>query len=217
MYFKSRVAAGVQLAEQLMKYRFDNVATLALDTGGVRVGYQIAANLHCVLNELLSEPITLEGEDLLYATVLPDGVVAKNPELSEAEQEYYYGEFQGEIDNDVREASMRINRMMGDGGELNAAALRNHVVILVSDGLKSGDILEAAVQFLKPVRLERLVIATPIASVDAVDKMHILADELHVLGVTPNYIDTAHYYETNDLPTDEQARVLIQHAILGWQ
>lgn len=217
MYFKSRVDAGVRLAEQLMQYRYENTVVVALDRGGVRIGYQIAANLHCTLNELLCEPIMIEGENLQYATVMQGGVVAKNPSLSEEQQDFYYGEFLGQINDATREATTRINRMLGDGGDLDPKILRDHIVILVSDGMENGSVLEAAVEFLKPIRVAKVVVTTPIASVEAVDKMHILADELHVLGVTPNYINTAHYYETDDMPTGDETKMLINHTILGWQ
>jgi hypothetical protein len=34
--------------------------------------------------------------------------------------------------------------------------------------------------------------------------MHILADELHCLNVTENYISTDHYYDENNLPKQEE-------------
>lgn len=218
MYFKSRVEAGVKLAELLMKYRYENTAVVALSRGGVRIGYQIAANLHCPLFELLSETIEIDGESLDFATVMPGGVVARNPELSQSEQDFYYSEHFGAIEDDMRTANQRINqRLLGDGGDLDPDQLRDRVVILVSDGMKTGTMLEAAIIFLKPIRVTRVVVATPVASVEAVDKMHILADELHVLNVTPNFINVDHYYDVADEPTTEQARALINHTILGWQ
>jgi predicted phosphoribosyltransferase len=217
MYFKSRVEAGVKLAEQLMQYRYENTAVVALDAGGVRVGYQIAANLHSTLNELISQSVRIEDETIEFATVLPGGVVAENPELSQSEQDYYYGEYHGQIDEAEREATLEINRVLGEGGDLDLELLRERVVIVVSDGLADGHIVEAAIEFLKPVRVEKIVMAVPVASVAAVDKMHILADELHVLNVTGNFISTDHYYEANDEPNREEIKRLIDRAILGWE
>ena len=81
--------------------------------------------------------------------------------------------------------------------------LQGRVVILVADGMPSGDSLDAAGDFLKPLSIDRLVIAAPIASVDAVDRAHIVGDELHILSVTDNYLDTNHYYDVNDIPDHE--------------
>ena len=63
MYFESRIHAGQQLAAQLFeKYRYENCAVVALSDGGVMVGEQIAAQLHCVLTMLRVAAGELEEE-----------------------------------------------------------------------------------------------------------------------------------------------------------
>ena len=84
MYFKSRAEAGVKLADELMPlYRYENTAVVALSQAGVAVGYQIAVNLHAVLRRLLMKTIHIDDESIDYAMVMPGGVVAVNPRLSE--------------------------------------------------------------------------------------------------------------------------------------
>jgi len=77
--------------------------------------------------------------------------------------------------------------------------------------------LDAAADFLKPIRLQRLVIAAPIASVAAVDRAHVIADEIHILSVTDNFLDTNHYYEQNDIPSHEDTIAKINQIILNWK
>jgi len=218
MYFESRAVAGAKLATELLdKYRYANTAVVALDNGGVAVGYQIAIYLHTTLQQLLTETVRIDDEMIDYATVLPEGVVAKNPNLTESEEMYYYGEYAGQLDDEIREASTRINRMLGDGGDINPEALRGRNIILVSDGLASGTILDAATEWLKPIRAERVLLACPIISVDALDRAHILVDELHILGVTPNFISTDHYYDNDDAPDPEMVKKMISATILSWK
>ena len=96
MYFKSRAEAGVKLASELMPlYRYENTVVVALSEAGVAVGYQIAINLHTALRRLLMTTIHIDDESIDYATVMPGGVVAVNPQLSESEQQYYYSEYAG--------------------------------------------------------------------------------------------------------------------------
>jgi predicted phosphoribosyltransferase len=64
--------------------------------------------------------------------------------------------------------------------------------------------------YLKPVKYKRLIGATPVASVDAVDKLHILTDEVRVLSTKPNYLGTDHYYEENEIPDDEASQAIIR-------
>ena len=218
MYFESRAMAGAKLAAELIsKYRYEDTAVVALDNGGVSVGYQIAIYLHTTLQQLLTEVIRIEDESVDYATVLPEGVVAKNPDMSESENQYYYSEYSGQLEDQMRQASSRINRMLGDGGDIDPEALHGHNVILVSDGLSSGTMIDAAIEWLKPVHAQKIILACPIISVNALDRAHILVDELHILGVTPNFISTSHYYDDDDMPDHEMIKKMINATIINWK
>lgn len=216
MYFHSRAEAGERLAEHLMQYRYENCAVVALSHGAVTVGEVIAQRLHAILGLLLTEQIDVPGEGVLMGTLNQSGGFVYNRELSPGEVEDYYGEFHGYIEDQKRERWQRINRLLGQGGALDIDLLREHVVILVADGLKTGASLDAAVEFLKPIKLKRLVIATPVASVPAVDRMHILGDEIQCLSVTENYLATSHYYDEQDVPSHEEAVKKINDIVLKW-
>ena len=217
MYFKSRTEAGEKLAELLDKYRYENVAVMALNLGAVTVAEPIAKRLHALLGMFISEEICVPGEDVPFGTVGQDGHFMANHKLSLDETNEYYAEFHGVIEQQKREKYAKINRIIADGGTLEPSLLQEHVIILVSDGLGSGDVLAAAVEFLKPVETKRVVVCAPVASVQAIDTMHIMADELHCLGVTENFIETQHYYDAHDEPTREQAVEQINRIILNWK
>lgn len=216
MYFESRAAAGAKLAAKLInKYRYENTVVLALDSGGVAVGYQIAVYLHAKLRRLLTEVIHISDESVDFAIVLPGGVVAQNPEMSNSEYEYYYGEYMGELDERLRTASSKINQATGTDA-ISPEDMRGYNVILVSDGLSSGSVLDAAVTWLKPARVEKIILACPIISVKALDKAHLLMDELCILGTTPNFISTDHYYDIDDSPSDTMVKKMLGSTILDW-
>lgn len=65
--------------------------------------------------------------------------------------------------------------------------LKDRVVVLVSDGFANTASVGVALDFLKPIRILRLVVASPAASVAVVDRLHITADELHLLDVKENF------------------------------
>ncbi|HEX7484364.1 MAG TPA: hypothetical protein VF281_04425 [Candidatus Saccharimonadales bacterium] len=218
MYFESRAEAGQRLADELVaRYRYENCVVVALSDGAVQVGEQIAAALHCLLTMLLVEDIAIPGEGLSFGGVSQTGAFTYNGEFSDGEIEEYASEFHGYLEEQKRVAFQKINRLLGDGGVIDHDMLREHVVILVADGLDSGAALDVAIDFLKPVRIQRLVVATPVASVGAVDKLHMLADELHILDVKENYMGTNHYYETNDIPTHEETIAKINEVVLNWR
>jgi len=217
MYFENRADAGKKLAAELLgAYRYENCAVVALSDGAVLVGEQIAAELHSILTMLLVENIEIPGESASFGGVSQNGSFTYNGSFSSGEIDEYASEFHGYLEEQKREAFQKINRLLGDGGLINNEMLRDHVVILVSDGLDNGAVLDAAVDFLKPIRIARLVVVAPVASTTAVDKLHALADELHILDVKENYLSTDHYYDDNTIPSHEETVAKINKIVLNW-
>ncbi len=215
-YFKTRQDAGRILSDALDKYRYEDTILIALSDGGVIVGEPIASRLHCLLTMLLTEDVHIPGEPEPYGSVNQEGRLSYNGYYSVGEREGYYSEFHGFIDQQQHEKFKKLNRILGDGGILNTQMVKDRVVILVSDGLLNGGSLDAAMDFLKPIRTQKIVIAAPLATVAAVDKMHILADELHVLTVDEDLLEINHYYEDNDMPSHEKIIKKINEIILKW-
>jgi predicted phosphoribosyltransferase len=218
MYFESREQAGILLAKELVdKYRYDDCVVIALSDGAVLIGEQIAKVLHCTMLMLLIEEIAVPGESVDFGGLSQNGGFTYNKLLSAGELEDYMSEYHGYLDEQKRESFQRINRLLGDGGYIDNDMLRNRVVILVSDGFDSGSSLDVASDFLKPIKIKRLIVATPVSTVQAVDKMHIIADELRVLDVKSNFLGVNHYYENNTIPSHQESIAMIKSTILNWQ
>lgn len=217
MYFESRAEAGVMLASQLEAYRYENTVVVALSDGAVQVAMQIASELHATLTLMLMEPIDVPGEGETFGNLDQDGQFVYNGMFSTGQIEEYYIEFHGYLEDKKREKMSIINKLLGSGGIVDEAILREHNIILVSDGLQNGSSIETAMEYIKPLRVLRVIIVTPIASVAAVDRAHLLADELHILGVTDNYLDTNHYYEVNDVPDRDGTLRVLNDYVLSWR
>ena len=218
MYFDDREQAGDILAKELSgKYRYENCCVVALSDGAVVVGEQIAKELHCILTMLLVEEIEVPGEGVSFGGVSQDGDFTYNGMFSAGEIDEYASEYHGYLEEKKREAYQNINRLLGDGGLIDENMLRDHIVILVADGLDTGSSLDSAVNFLKPIRIKRLVVATPVSTVQAVDKLHIMADELHILDVKDNFLGIDHYYTHNDIPSHEETIAKINKIVLNWK
>jgi putative phosphoribosyl transferase len=218
MYFESRVQAGQLLSQKLLdKYRYEDCAVIALGDGAVIVGEQIALSLHSVLTMLLIENIEIPGENLSFGGVSQDGGFTYNGMFSVGEIEQYTSEFHGYLEEQKREAFQKLNRLLGDGGLIDKDMLRDRNIILVSDGLDSAVSLEVAMDFLKPIRIQKVIVATPIASAKAVDKMHVFADEIQVLDVRADLMEVDHYYDNNDVPSHEETIAKINQIVLNWR
>lgn len=218
MYFENRKTAGEKLAVELaQKYRFEDCAVVALDDGGVLVGEPIAQTLHSVLTMILSEDVEIPGESLVLGGVSQNGNFVNNSFLTQSEIENYHSEFFGYVEQKKRENFQHLNRLLGDGGTVDLDLLRDRVIILVSDGFSDTSSIDVALDFLKPVRIKKLVVVAPVASAAAINRIHISADEINILDAKANYLATDHYYDQNDLPTREELVKKINDIILNWR
>lgn len=217
MYFKDRATAGAEIAKQLTQYRYENCIVIALSDGGVAVAEPIATELHCLMTLLLLEDIKIPGEPEPFGSVNQNGKFTNNSFYSAGEIEGMYSEFHGLFDQQQRENLSHMNALLGDGGILSPQMVKDRVVILVADGLLNGASLDAAMEFLKPIRTNKIVVVTPLATRIATDKIHLLADEIYTLAINDDMLEVDHYFEDNTLPTREQTVAKINQAILNWK
>src|SRR5258707_1080790 len=96
--------------------------------------------------------------------------------------------------------------------QLTPFANQNIAVVALNEG---GVIVGA--QIAIAVHANLMLLATTIASVQAVDRMHLLGDELHVLSVPENFMNTNHYYEDNAVPDQDGLFKVMQNISLGWK
>jgi putative phosphoribosyl transferase len=218
MYFASRTEAGKLLAEQIAKHHAgDPCAVVGLSDGSVMIGAQIALKLRALLSLLLVEPIELPREGIPIGGISEDGAFAYNGLYAPGEIEELVSEYRSYIDAAKSQKLTQMHKLLGAGGLIRKDLLAGKVVILVSDGLTSGFSLDVAAEFLKSVHIKRLIVATALASVPAVDRMHVLADEIYCLSVVQDYITTDHYYETRDVPAHEVIVKAIEREMSQWK
>jgi putative phosphoribosyl transferase len=218
MYFQSRVEAGRLLAKQIVqRYQGKQCAVVALNDGGVMVGAQVALELKCVLTLLLTETIKLPREEDAVAGISQDGAFSYNQHYSQGEIDDFVGEYYHYIEQEKMSKMQEMHRLTGRVGLIRKDLLRDRNVILVTDGLVDGFSLDVAMQYLKTINVKRVVMATPLASVKAVDRMHILADEIFCLSVLEDYISTDHYYETQDIPPHDKVIKTVEQIVTHWK
>jgi predicted phosphoribosyltransferase len=204
-------------AKLVPKYRYENCVVVALDDGGVMVGAQIAMQLHCIITLMVMEEINLPREDKAIAGMAAGGKFTYNQDYYSGEIEEFVGEYRSYIDEERVKKFHELNRLFGSTGLISPAMFRNHNIILVSDGLQEPIKLDLASELLKPINIEKLIVATPFADVPSIDKIHIMADEVYCLSVIDEPMETNHYYEKNDLPSHQTIIKTIEDIILKWR
>jgi len=218
MYFKNRADAGRQLATRLEKYKAQNLVVVALDEGSSIVAAQIAMRLHANLVLYLIKNIYLPGEtEALGGVGAGGGTYSRNNYFSAGELEDLTSEYHNYIDQRLMEANHELHMLLGRDGQIDRNLLRHRVVIVVADGLASGFSLQVCADFLKTVSIKKMVAVTPIASIQAVDRMHLISDEICCLGVTANFISANHYYDDNTIPTVDGVLKIMRNITLNWE
>lgn len=216
MYFENRAEAGRKLAAKLEKYKSQHIAVVALGPGASIVAAQVAMKLHANLFMYLIKDIVLPGELEAFAGLGSGDVFTYNQVMTPSELEELTAEYHSYIEQMRLERMHELHMLLGDGGEIDKDLLRHRTVILVADGLSNGFSLDVAAAYLKTVAITKLVIATPVASIPAVDRMHLIGDEICCLSVRDNYLGADHYYDENYIPDIPGILKMMRNIAINW-
>lgn len=198
-------------------YKDQPCAVVALSEGGVMVAAQIALKLKAMLGLLLVEMISLPAEMDPIGAISERGDFTYNHLYSAGQIEELMMDYRGYMEDQKRTHLTNMHSLLGRSSGLRTELLQHKHILLVSDGLNSGFSLEIAMEFLKPVVHRDLVVVTPIASPEAVDRMHVLADKIYCLSVVDNYLATEHYYERKDVPKRDDVVKIVEEIMEQWQ
>jgi predicted phosphoribosyltransferase len=216
-YFADRAQAGGLLAKKLEKYRFEDTIVLALNRGSVLVGAEVARHIHSLIALLLTKDIYLPDGRTLVGIVNELGGFVFNNAFSTGEIEEFETEYRNNIEAAKMEAVHDLHIILGQGGLISPDYFRNRTVIVISDGTLNGMAFEMAYNFLKGINVKKVIMATPIAGVPAIDRMHVLADELFCLTATDSNFEVDHYYDENEIPDRDQTLAILNDIILRWK
>lgn len=206
--FSNRKDAGRQLAARLWKYSNDDkVLVLALPRGGVPVAAEVAAVLGKPLDVLIVRKLGVPGhEELAMGAIAGGGVRVLNEEMVAHLQ---LG--RTDVDEVIRRENAELERRerLFRGGRA-PLAVAGTTVIIVDDGIATGSTMSAAVELLRQLHAERVVVAVPVAPGDSVRRLRGEADEVVALLEPEPFIAVSRWYE--DFPQVPDAEV---HALLA--
>lgn len=219
MYFLSRSDAGQQLAERLKDLVDDEHETivLAVKEGAVVVGAQIAAQLHCMLTMLMIKNIVLPDGKTTIGMVNDMGGFVYNESIPLGTVIELAVEYHNSIELSKLQALRDLHQVVGGSGLVEKEFFRNKNVIVVSDGVRYGNAFSATNSYLHGIAIHKLILVAPIVSVAAIDKMHVMGDRIEVIRTVPEYFDTDHYYEDNQIPSSKEISNYLHNIIDHWK
>nr|WP_315133888.1 phosphoribosyltransferase family protein [uncultured Flavobacterium sp.] len=191
-----RKEAGILLSERLKKYQNSNTIILAVPRGEVPVGYEIAKRLHLPMDIVLSKKIGHPNnkEYAIGAVSMNSMTLKEHPEVP---QRY--------IEDEV----IRLRKLLKEKYELymgnrEPIDIQGKNVIVVDDGIATGNTLLASISMLRKKEPAKIIVAVPVLPADVIPIFQRNADEFVYLIAAKYFRGVGGFYEQFDQVEDEE-------------
>lgn len=200
--FHNREEAGEKLASKLEKYRNSNAVVLGIPRGGIALGYEVAKELQLPLDIVLSKKIghPLSPEFAIGSVSLDSVVIDEHPGVP---VEY--------VDEQIRRIRLALEekRKLYEGGHA-PVIVKDRPVIIVDDGIATGNTLLATVQLLRKSGASLIVAATPVMPLSRVSAIKEKVDELIYLAAPEFFPGVGFFYRDFEQLSDEEVVMLLE-------
>lgn len=206
--FRDRIDAGQQLADRLLHLADQDVVVLGLPRGGVPVAQQVAIALDAPLDVIVVRKLGVPFQpELAMGAIGEDGVLIIDSDLVAMA-----GVSDEELSGIERRERAELDRRaeLFRGGRPKTE-LKGRVAVIVDDGIATGSTARAAAQVARMQGATRVVVATPVASVEVRDGLGGDVDEVIVVETPyPFYAIGQFYLDFSQTTDDEVAAILDQ-------
>ena len=197
--FEDRIDAGTQLVHKLLKYKDKNVVVLAIPRGGLPIGAIVAQALKAPLDVVLTKKIGHPDhkEFAIGAVSLQDIILTDAMGVS---QDYIDIEV-ARIRKKLRERHAQYYK------QRTPEMLKDKTVIIIDDGIATGNTLLATVKLVNKQNPKIIVVAVPVAPRSVIQKFKTdpNIDEVICLLVPDNFWAVGQFYENFEQVSDEEA------------
>jgi putative phosphoribosyl transferase len=204
MIFHDRYDAAMQLIPLLAKYKNEEGVVLAVPRGGVPIGYYIAMEYNFPLEILLTKKIGHPGSSELAigAVSLENEVIDDRHNVSDA-----YIEEQVRI---IRKSlEERYKKFMGDRKPMD---LENKTVIIVDDGIATGNTILAAIKMIRAKHPKKIVVAVPVAPPRTAKVIEKEVDDFVCVSIPDEFFGVGQFYHDFSQVTDREVIHLLNEA-----
>lgn len=204
MVFQHRVEAAYLLADVLKQYKNQEALVLAIPRGGIPLGYVVAKELNLPLEVVLSKKIghPNQKEFAIGAVTLRSRILS--PSISDVSSKYIEDETQT-----IR--AFLAKRYQEYYGEKTPPELNNKIVIVIDDGIATGNTILSTLEMLHNEKPNRIVVAVPVSSKEALKKLQKspFIDEVVCLLTPTNFQAVGQFYENFDTVENAEVKNLL--------
>jgi putative phosphoribosyl transferase len=189
--FFDRYEAGQRLARKLVAYTNSDSVVLAIPSGGVLVGYEIATHLHLPLDVVITQKIShpLNNEMAICAITENGRRICDNSGL--------YGHDETWISQKSAIAmgeAVRRRQVFGAG---MAIPITNKTVIVTDDGISTGLTMKAVLLMIHAQKPKKIILAVPVCPHEVIKEMCGQVDEIFLLDTGKDYRGAVGAYYTH--------------------
>lgn len=195
--FNSREEAGVLLAHKLSKYKnAGNTIVLGIPRGGVPVAKQIADYLQLPVDIILSKKIghPANPEFAIGAVTMNMVTVDRSAHVTE---EY----IEVETKRLRKQMAERNKLFRGNKPEIDFNGL---TVIIVDDGIATGNTLLVTLEMLRKAGVAKIVVASPVVPSDRVHSVENACNEFIYLHAPEYFEGVGAFYENFEQVSDDE-------------
>jgi len=193
---KDRSQAGLLLSKKLNKYKHTNTIILAVPRGGVPVGNSLAKNLHLPLDIILSKKIGHPyNKEFAIGAVSQDSIIIDHD--NKIPQKYIDAEI-------IRLQEVLRGKYEYYRGTQKPLDIEDKNVILVDDGIATGNTLLASIAMLRKKNPAQIIVAVPVLPYEMVSVFKKNADELVYLIASKDFSGVGSFYKLFDQVEDEE-------------
>lgn len=205
--FENRKEAGKKLAAELIKFINKKTLVLAIPRGGVVIGYEITKKLHTRLDIVVPRKLRAPNQpELAIGAITEDGNILLNSQIINSlsiSNEYIVAESQ-------RQKLEIERRLQVYKGNKEIPDLTGYNVIVVDDGIATGSTMKAALVSVRKRGAKSVILAVPIASLDALQMLESSADEIICLATPRSFFAIGQFYKDFEQTSDEEVKELLR-------
>ena len=208
--FKDRQDGGKQLAQKLMQYKNDpHAIVIGLPRGGVVTAEQVADQLELPLDIVVPRKIGAPfNEELAVGAITQDGDVVWNETIMRSHH-LQPEDLAETIEKERSEAQRRLHLYRQDRKPLELAG---KTVLLVDDGIATGATMMAAIAYVKKQGAAKIIVGTPVATVDTLEKIAQEVDEVVSVTLPKIFMGISAFYSEFPQTTDQEAIAIMATA-----